>query len=93
MVGIGRLQYKSWKGGEVVRKDIQVGDDTRPFFSISISQKHLCSTVVAGDVVLLQSIYFLIYLINSFQSLPLFNYQPNHALSFILFLCVGWFRC
>nr|XP_048332458.1 uncharacterized protein LOC107406804 isoform X2 [Ziziphus jujuba var. spinosa] len=51
-----RLQYKSWKGGEVVRKDIQVGDDTRPFFSISIWQKHLASMVVAGDVVLLQNV-------------------------------------
>ncbi|EXB44352.1 hypothetical protein L484_020164 [Morus notabilis] len=50
------LQYKLWKGGEIVRKDIHVGDDTRPFFPISIWQKHFASVALPGDVVLLQNV-------------------------------------
>ncbi|KAM1225083.1 hypothetical protein ACFX2G_044841 [Malus domestica] len=50
------LQYKSAKGGEVIRTDIQVGDETRPFFSVSIWQKPIGSMAVAGDVVLLQNV-------------------------------------
>ncbi|XP_063941750.1 uncharacterized protein LOC108203509 isoform X3 [Daucus carota subsp. sativus] len=48
------LQYKLLQGGEVVRTDIQVGDDTRRFFSISVWQKNMGSTIVAGSVGLLQ---------------------------------------
>lgn len=49
------------KGGrEVIRTDIQVGDDTRRFFHVSIWQKQMASMAVAGDIVLLQSkIHFL----------------------------------
>ncbi|PQQ08008.1 uncharacterized protein Pyn_30882 [Prunus yedoensis var. nudiflora] len=50
------LQYKLSKGGEVIRTDIQVGDETRPFFSVSLWQKPMASTAVAGDVVLLQNV-------------------------------------
>lgn len=49
------VQYKLLQGGEVVRTDIQVGDDTRRYFSISIWQKNMGSTTVAGSVGLLQS--------------------------------------
>lgn len=49
------MQYKLLQGGEVVRTDIQVGDDTRRFFSISIWQKKMGSEIVAGSVGLLQS--------------------------------------
>ncbi|KAK1405017.1 Nucleic acid-binding [Heracleum sosnowskyi] len=50
------LQYKLLQGGEVVRTDIQVGDDTRRFFSISIWQKKMGSEIVAGSVGLLQNV-------------------------------------
>lgn len=52
------------KGGrEVIRTDIQVGDDTRRFFNVSIWQKQMGSMAVAGDIVLLHS---------KFQFYPLF---------------------
>ncbi|XP_050365874.1 uncharacterized protein LOC126784454 [Argentina anserina] len=50
------LQYKLSNGGEVIRTDIQVGDETRPFFSVSLWQKQMASTAVYGDVVLLQNV-------------------------------------
>ncbi|XP_007018999.2 PREDICTED: uncharacterized protein LOC18592295 isoform X2 [Theobroma cacao] len=50
------LQYKLSKGGEIIRTDIQVGDDTRPFFSVTLWKKEMRSMVVAGDVVLLQNV-------------------------------------
>ncbi|XP_037496344.1 uncharacterized protein LOC105638906 isoform X3 [Jatropha curcas] len=50
------VQYKLSKGGEVIRTDIQVGDDTLPFFSVSLWQKQMATTAVAGDVVLLQNV-------------------------------------
>ncbi|GMP46964.1 hypothetical protein CsSME_00014923 [Camellia sinensis var. sinensis] len=51
------IQYKMAKGGgEVIRTDIQVGDDTRRFFSVSIWQKQIGSMVFAGDIVLLQNV-------------------------------------
>ncbi|KAL1100706.1 hypothetical protein V6Z11_D05G248000 [Gossypium hirsutum] len=49
------VQYKLSKGGEIIRTDIQVGDDTRPFFSVSLWKKELRSIVAAGDIVLLRS--------------------------------------
>ncbi|XP_015165580.1 uncharacterized protein [Solanum tuberosum] len=52
------IQYKLWRrkgGAEVIRTDIQVADDTRPFFPVTIWNKQLASTLVAGDIVLLQS--------------------------------------
>lgn len=49
------MQYKLAKGGEVIKTDIQVGDNTRPFFSVSLWQKPIGSMALAGDVVLLQS--------------------------------------
>lgn len=39
----------------VTRTDIEVGDDTTPFFVISLWQKHMASMVSAGDIVLLQN--------------------------------------
>ncbi|XP_021283820.1 uncharacterized protein LOC110416234 [Herrania umbratica] len=50
------LQYKLSRGGEIIRTDIQVGDDTRPFFSVTLWKKEMRSMVVAGDVVLLQNV-------------------------------------
>ncbi|KAA8546382.1 hypothetical protein F0562_002879 [Nyssa sinensis] len=49
------IQYKLSKC-EVVRTDIQVGDDTRPFFPVSIWQKQMGSLASAGDVILLQNV-------------------------------------
>ena len=50
------MQYKVGKGGREVNKtDIQVGDETRSFFPVSIWQKQMGSMIVAGDIVLLQS--------------------------------------
>ncbi|XP_052201056.1 uncharacterized protein LOC127807349 isoform X2 [Diospyros lotus] len=50
------VQYKLSKGGEIIRTDIQVGDDTRPFFSVSVWQKQIGSVAFAGDIVLLQNV-------------------------------------
>nr|XP_011458775.1 PREDICTED: uncharacterized protein LOC105349798 isoform X2 [Fragaria vesca subsp. vesca] len=55
------LQYKSSNGGEVIRTDIQVGDETRPFFSVSLWQKQMGTTAVYGDVVLLQNMQIVKY--------------------------------
>ncbi|XP_042486220.1 uncharacterized protein LOC122066483 isoform X2 [Macadamia integrifolia] len=49
-------RFKFPKEGELVRTDIQVGDDTRPFFSVSLWQKQIGSMVFAGDVILLQNV-------------------------------------
>ncbi|KAJ8762778.1 hypothetical protein K2173_022907 [Erythroxylum novogranatense] len=48
--------YKVCAGGEVMRTDIMVGDDTRPFFSVVLWQKRLASNTFPGDVVLLQNV-------------------------------------
>ncbi|CAN1199807.1 hypothetical protein LINPERHAP2_LOCUS44953 [Linum perenne] len=50
------VQYKLPKGGEVVRTDIQVGDESRPFFVVSLWQKKMGDLAAAGDVVLLQNV-------------------------------------
>lgn len=42
-------------GGALLKTNIQVGDDTRPFFPVSIWQKHMGSMIVEGDIILLQS--------------------------------------
>ncbi|XP_058768892.1 uncharacterized protein LOC131642689 isoform X2 [Vicia villosa] len=50
------VQYKSSKSGkDLTRMDIQVGDDTTPFFGVSLWQSQMGSMVSAGDVVLLQN--------------------------------------
>ncbi|CAI0449143.1 unnamed protein product [Linum tenue] len=49
------VQYKLPKGGETVRTDIQVGDETHPFFVVSLWQKQMRNVAAAGDVVLLQN--------------------------------------
>ncbi|KAI7750160.1 hypothetical protein M8C21_003119, partial [Ambrosia artemisiifolia] len=49
------VQYKTSGGGRVIRTDVQVGDDTRPYFAVSIWNKHMESVLKAGNVVLLQS--------------------------------------
>ncbi|KAK2375773.1 hypothetical protein QL285_076641 [Trifolium repens] len=50
------VQYKSSKTGrELTRIDIQVGDDTTPYFGVSLWQTQMESMVSAGDVVLLQN--------------------------------------
>ncbi|GLT73503.1 hypothetical protein SLA2020_453570 [Shorea laevis] len=50
------VQYKLSNGGEVIRTDIQVGDNTRPFFSVSLWQKQMASMAVAGDIILLHNV-------------------------------------
>ncbi|KAI4320521.1 hypothetical protein MLD38_033992 [Melastoma candidum] len=50
------VQYKSPNGGDVIRMDFRVGDDTRPQFFVSIWQKHLMSSAAPGDVILLQNV-------------------------------------
>lgn len=50
-----RRQYKLSNGGEVIRTDIQVGDDTRARFTVSLWQKQMRSLAMSGDVILLQS--------------------------------------
>jgi len=53
------VHYKSSKTGrELTRTDIQVGDETTPYFGVSLWQTQMASLVSAGDVVLLQSIVF-----------------------------------
>ncbi|GJX22095.1 hypothetical protein Tco_0226540 [Tanacetum coccineum] len=44
------IQYKSSSGGNVIRTDIQVGDDTRRYFPVSIWLKHTDSFLQAGNV-------------------------------------------
>ncbi|KAL6317718.1 hypothetical protein AAG906_030472 [Vitis piasezkii] len=50
------IQYKLPKGGAVIRTDIQVGDDTRPFFSVSLWQKQMGLMAISGNVILLQNV-------------------------------------
>ncbi|GAB2271543.1 hypothetical protein Dimus_006376 [Dionaea muscipula] len=40
----------------VIRMDLQVGDDTRPFFWVSLWGKRMASLVSAGDIILLQNV-------------------------------------
>ncbi|KAF6147323.1 hypothetical protein GIB67_025882 [Kingdonia uniflora] len=49
-------KFKSVIKGALLKTDIQVGDDTLFYFSVSIWQKEMGSMVVAGDVVLLQNV-------------------------------------
>lgn len=50
------VQYKPSAGGTAVRTDIQVGDNTRPFFSVSLWGKQFSSSVSAGDIILMQNV-------------------------------------
>ncbi|KAI9097471.1 hypothetical protein K1719_025242 [Acacia pycnantha] len=50
------LQCKSSKGRYLIRTDIQVGDDTRPYFGVSVWQKSMGSMISVGDVILLQNV-------------------------------------
>ena len=52
-------QYKTSSGGNVIRTDIQVGDDTRRYFPVSIWLKHTESLLQAGSIVLLHSQFHL----------------------------------
>ncbi|KAG4954613.1 hypothetical protein JHK87_040207 [Glycine soja] len=50
------VQCKSWKRGrDLTRTDIEVGDDTMPFFVVSLWQKQMGSMVSAGDISRLRS--------------------------------------
>ncbi|KAJ0984506.1 hypothetical protein J5N97_002862 [Dioscorea zingiberensis] len=42
--------------GKLLKFDIQVGDNTRSYFPVSVWQKHLWSTIVAGDIIFLQNV-------------------------------------
>ncbi|KAI3820057.1 hypothetical protein L1987_13913 [Smallanthus sonchifolius] len=50
------VQYKTSRGGKVIRTDIQVGDETRPYFPVSIWGKHMESMLKAGNIILLQNL-------------------------------------
>eukprot|EP01018_Ginkgo_biloba_P005158 Gb_13658 [translate_table: standard] len=43
-------------GREVLKATIQVGDNTRPYFDVSLWQKHVDSNISAGDIILLQNV-------------------------------------
>ncbi|VFQ59734.1 unnamed protein product [Cuscuta campestris] len=83
------IQYKILtKNGEreVIRTDVLVGDDTRPYFPVSIWHKQIISQIVAGSVVLLKHVNItkfgdsveaktihcssILCLVDSYQSLP-----------------------
>ncbi|CAN4085301.1 unnamed protein product [Withania somnifera] len=55
------IQVRRKGGAEVIRTDIQVGDDTRPFFPLIIWNKQLAATLLAGDIILLQNVDNLIH--------------------------------
>jgi len=62
------VQFKSSKTGrELTRTDIQVGDETTPYFGVSLWQTQMASLVSAGDVLLLQSIVLLMFLFLFFK--------------------------
>ncbi|KAH9605753.1 hypothetical protein KSS87_013125, partial [Heliosperma pusillum] len=48
------VQYKLARGGNVIRTDIHVGDESQPFFAVSLWNKQLAASLSAGDVILLQ---------------------------------------
>uniref|UniRef100_A0A7C9AK15 Uncharacterized protein n=1 Tax=Opuntia streptacantha TaxID=393608 RepID=A0A7C9AK15_OPUST len=50
------IQYKLEKAGTVIRADVHVGDETRPFFCVSLWNKHLAASVSAGQIILLQNV-------------------------------------
>ncbi|RYQ90653.1 hypothetical protein Ahy_B09g096688 isoform A [Arachis hypogaea] len=49
------VHYKSSKSGDLIRTDIQVGDDTMPYFGVALWQNQMASKIAAGDLVLLQN--------------------------------------
>ncbi|XP_054796128.1 uncharacterized protein LOC129301594 isoform X3 [Prosopis cineraria] len=50
------FQCRSSKGRSIIRTDIQVGDDTRQYFGVSVWQKSMGSMISVGDVILLQNV-------------------------------------
>ncbi|XP_027368367.1 uncharacterized protein LOC113874340 [Abrus precatorius] len=50
-----QVSHSSKRARDLTRTHIQVGDDTMPYFVVSLWQKHMGSMVAAGDVVLLQN--------------------------------------
>lgn len=50
------FQWRSSKGRSIIRTDIQVGDDTRQYFGVSVWQKSMGSMISVGDVILLQNV-------------------------------------
>lgn len=55
------VQYKiGGSGGEVVRMDVLVGDETRSYFPVTIWQKQMRSQISVGHVFLLQSMLLLV---------------------------------
>ncbi|KGN54583.1 uncharacterized protein LOC101215044 [Cucumis sativus] len=50
------VEYKLTNGGDLIRTDIKVADDTRSFFSVSLWQKKMAAAAIPGDVVLLQNV-------------------------------------
>ncbi|KAL1341595.1 hypothetical protein HN51_028117 [Arachis hypogaea] len=55
------VHYKSSKSGDLIRTDIQVGDDTMPYFGVALWQNQMASKIAAGDLVLLQNMKIVKY--------------------------------
>uniref|UniRef100_A0A1D1XSD4 Ferrochelatase n=2 Tax=Anthurium amnicola TaxID=1678845 RepID=A0A1D1XSD4_9ARAE len=51
-----QVKFRASNRGAMHRTLIQIGDNTRAFFCLSIANNHLGSTMHAGDVVLLQNV-------------------------------------
>lgn len=49
-------RFRASNGRELLKGMLQVGDNTQPYFHVSLWQKHMCSNVSAGDVILLQNV-------------------------------------
>lgn len=80
------LQYKLRRkgGAEVIKTDIQVADDTRPFFPVTIWNKQLASTLLAGDIILLQSKFFHCYVfVYHEQRISIIVFKYFHAIHIV----------
>nr|ABR17401.1 unknown [Picea sitchensis] len=49
-------RFKASNGRELLKAMLQVGDNTQPYFHVSLWQKNVYSNVSAGDVILLQNV-------------------------------------
>ncbi|CAM8946034.1 unnamed protein product [Rhodiola kirilowii] len=56
LVFVHRCTPLQFRQSEVIRTDVQVGDDTRPFFSVTLWGKNMASLIAAGDIILLQNV-------------------------------------
>ncbi|MED6217855.1 hypothetical protein PIB30_021496 [Stylosanthes scabra] len=50
------VHCNSFRSRDLIRTDIQVGDDTTPYFGVALWHNQIASKVAAGDLVLLQNV-------------------------------------